>query len=85
MSEPDRKSRPFGAKRIFLAVGLILLIAAAVAAFRVGLLRQVRVLLRFPLVQVTAGVVKRVHKRIVLAKAVQAASDPLVVVLAPVV
>ena len=34
MSEPDRKSRPFGAKRIFLAVGLILLIAAAVTASR---------------------------------------------------
>ena len=34
MSEPDRKGRSFGARRILLAVGLILLIAAAVAASR---------------------------------------------------
>ena len=34
MSEPDRKGRSFGARRILLAVGLILLIAAALAASR---------------------------------------------------
>jgi multidrug resistance efflux pump len=40
MSEPDSKSRPFVAKRILLTVGLILLIAAAVAASRLLLQKQ---------------------------------------------
>ena len=57
----------------------------AVAAVRVALLRQVRVLCGLVGVACAAGMVKRLHERVVFSEAVQTPSDPAVVVAAPVV